>query len=508
MCAAGVAPSGTSANRATARAFAHANAMPSPGVGGRRPAPCIPSWIPFGVRETEVTDESPMEESLGLSPDHVQAVIRAIDENDLDGVRDLVEPLHSADVADLVEQLEPDERRILVDVLRGLIAPEVLPHLGEALRDDVVEHLGTRGVAAALAELDVDDAIDVFEDLDEEDRREVLNALPAFERLRIEEGLAFPEDSAGRLMQRDFVAIPAYWTVGQTIDYMRRTDDLPDEFYEIFVVDPSHRPMGTVPLYRAMRARRPVLVGDVMESDPVLIPAGMDQEEVAYHFQQYDLASAGVVDEGGRLIGAIMVDDVVDVIHEEAEEDIMRLAGVGESDIFWTVAETIRRRFPWLVVNLGTAILASVVISLFGATIEQVVALAILMPIVASMGGNAGTQTMTVTVRALATRDLTVTNAFRVIGKELFVGLVNGVLFAALVGTVAAVWFGDLLLGGVIAVAMIVNMIVAALAGILVPLGFNRFGVDPAVAATVFVTTVTDVVGFFAFLGLGAWFLL
>ena len=426
---------------------------------------------------TNVTDESPMEESLGLSPDHVQAVVRAIDENDLDGVRDLVEPLHSADVADLVEQLEPDERRILVDVLRGLIAPEVLPHLGEALRDDVVEHLGTRGVAAALAELDVDDAIDVFEDLDEEDRREVLNALPAFERLRIEEGLAFPEDSAGRLMQRDFVAIPAYWTVGQTIDYMRRTDDLPDEFYEIFVVDPSHRPMGTVPLYRAMRARRPILVGDVMESDPVLIPAGMDQEEVAYHFQQYDLASAGVVDEGGRLIGAIMVDDVVDVIHEEAEEDIMRLAGVGESDIFWTVAETIRRRFLWLVVNLGTAILASVVISLFGATIEQVVALAILMPIVASMGGNAGTQTMTVTVRALATRDLTVTNAFRVIGKELLVGLVNGVLFAALVG-------------------------------ILVPLGFNRFGVDPAVAATVFVTTVTDVVGFFAFLGLGAWLLL
>ena len=350
--------------------------------------------------------EAPLEEPLGLLPEHVQAVIQAIDENDLDGVRALVEPLHSADVADLVEQLEPDERHILVDVIRGLVASEVLPYLGEALRDDVVEHLGTKDVAAALAELDVDDAIDVLEDLDEEDQQEVLRALPAFERLQIEAGLAFPEDSAGRLMQRDFVAIPAYWTVGQTIDYMRQTDDLPDEFYEIFVVDPSHRPMGTVPLYRAMRTKRPVLIGDIMESEPILIPAEMDQEEVAYHFQQYDLTSAGVVDESNRLIGAIMVDDVVDVIHEEAEEDIMRLAGVGESDIFWTVAETTKRRFLWLLVNLGTAVLASIVISLFGATIEQVVALAILMPIVASMGGNAGTQTMTVTVRALATRDL------------------------------------------------------------------------------------------------------
>ena len=452
--------------------------------------------------------EAPLEEPLGLSPEHVQAVTQAIDENDLDGVRALVEPLHSADVADLVEQLEPDERRVLVDVIRGLVASEVLPYLGEALRDDVVEHLGTKDVAAALAELDVDDAIDVLEDLDAEDQQEVLRALPAFERLQIEAGLAFPEDSAGRLMQRDFVAIPAYWTVGQTIDYMRQTDNLPDEFYEIFVVDPSHRPMGTVPLYRAVRTKRPVLIGDIMESEPILIPAEMDQEEVAYHFQQYDLTSAGVVDESNRLIGAIMVDDVVDVIHEEAEEDIMRLAGVGESDIFWTVAETTKRRFLWLLVNLGTAVLASIVISLFGATIEQVVALAILMPIVASMGGNAGTQTMTVTVRALATRDLTVTNAFRIVSKELVVGFVNGVLFAALVAAIAAVWFGGIALGGVIAIAMIINMIVAALAGILIPLGFDRFGIDPAVAATVFVTTVTDVVGFFAFLGLGAWLLL
>ncbi len=457
-----------------------------------------------GTEEAEVAGD----DAIGLSPEHVQAVTQAIEDENLDQVRTLVEPLHSADVADLVEQLEPDERRVLVDVIRGFVASEVLPHLGDALLDDVLEHLGVQDIAAAVAELDVDDAIDIIEDLDEDEQREVLNALPAFERLQIEEGLAFPEDSAGRLMQRDFMAIPAYWTVGQTIDYMRRTDDLPDEFYEIFVVDPSHHPMGTVPLYRAMRTKRPVLIGDIMESDPILMPVEMDQEDVAYQFQQYDLTSAGVIDDSNRLIGVITVDDVVDVIHEEAEEDIMRLAGVGESDIFWTVAETTKRRFLWLLVNLGTAVLASIVISLFGATIEQIVALAILMPIVASMGGNAGTQTMTVTVRALATRDLTVTNAFRVVSKELIVGFINGVLFAALVAAIAGIWFGGVALGGVIAAAMVINMIVAALAGILIPLGFSRFGTDPAVAGTVFVTTVTDVVGFFAFLGLGAWLLL
>ncbi|MBH62969.1 MAG: magnesium transporter [Alphaproteobacteria bacterium] len=457
-----------------------------------------------GTEEAEVAGD----DAIGLSPEHVQAVTQAIEDENLDQVRTLVEPLHSADVADLVEQLEPDERRVLVDVIRGFVASEVLPHLGDALLDDVLEHLGVQDVAAAVAELDVDDAIDIIEDLDEDEQREVLNALPAFERLQIEEGLAFPEDSAGRLMQRDFMAIPAYWTVGQTIDYMRRTDDLPDEFYEIFVVDPSHHPMGTVPLYRAMRTKRPVLIGDIMESDPILMPVEMDQEDVAYQFQQYDLTSAGVIDDSNRLIGVITVDDVVDVIHEEAEEDIMRLAGVGESDIFWTVSETTKRRFLWLLVNLGTAVLASIVISWFGATIEQIVALAILMPIVASMGGNAGTQTMTVTVRALATRDLTATNAFRVVSKELIVGFINGVLFAALVAVIAGIWFGGVALGGVIAAAMVINMIVAALAGILIPLGFSRFGTDPAVAATVLVTTVTDVVGFFAFLGLGAWLLL
>jgi magnesium transporter len=457
-----------------------------------------------GTVESEIAGD----EAIGLSPDHVKAVTQAIEDEDLNQVRALVEPLHSADIADLVEQLELDERWVLVDVIRGFVASEMLPHLGDALLDDVLQHLGVRDVAAAVAELDVDDAIDIIEDLNKYEQQEVLEALPAFERLQIEEGLAFPEDSAGRLMQRHFMAIPAYWTVGQTIDYMRRTDDLPDEFYEIFVVDPSHHPMGTVPLYRAMRTKRPVLIGDIMETDPILMPVEMDQEDVAYQFQQYDLTSAGVIDDSNQLIGVIMVDDVVDVIHQEAEEDIMRLAGVGENDIFSTVAETTKRRFLWLLINLGTAVLASVVISLFGATIEHIVALAILMPIIASMGGNAGTQTMTVTVRALATRDLMVTNAFRVVSKELVVGFINGVLFAALVASITGIWFGDIALVGVIAVAMVTNMIVAALAGILIPLGFSRFGIDPALAATVFVTTVTDVVGFFVFLGLGAWLLI
>jgi magnesium transporter len=309
-------------------------------------------------------------------------------------------------------------------------------------------------------------------------------------------------------MQRDFIAVAEYWTVGQTIDYMRESDDLPDEFYEIFVVDPAFRPVGTVPLNRAMRTKRPVMVRQIMNTEQKLIPVDMDQEEVAYMFSQYDLLSAAVVDDNGRLVGMITADDVMEVIEEEAEEDIMRLAGVGEVDLYDSVLNTTRTRFAWLLVNLGTAILASIVIALFDATIEQIVALAILMPIVASMGGNAGTQTLTVAVRSLAARELTPTNALRVVNKETLVGLVNGVLFAVLISIVAAVWFRDFALGGVLAAAMVINMVVAALSGILVPIGLDRVGIDPAVASSVFVTTITDVVGFFAFLGLAALILL
>ena len=309
-------------------------------------------------------------------------------------------------------------------------------------------------------------------------------------------------------MQRDLVAVPEFWTVGQTIDFLRESDDLPDKFYEIFVVDPAHRPIGTIPLDRAMRSKREVVAGDIMDPNPLAIPVATDQEEVAYAFQQYDHTSAPVIDAAGRLVGVIMIDDIVDVIHEEHEEDLLRLGGVGSGDLHESAVVTTRRRFSWLLVNLGTAIIASVVIAFFDATIEKIVALAILMPIVASMGGNAGTQTLTVTVRALATKDLTATNAMRLVNKEVVVGFFNGVVFASLIGVVAGLWFGDAGLGAVLAAAMVINLLIAGLAGILIPLALVRLHIDPALAASVFLTTITDVVGFGAFLGLGAWLLL
>ncbi len=413
-------------------------------------------------------------------------------------------PLHAADKADLLETVTAEHRASIVEALRPGIEPKILAELDEPVRDDVVGRLGTGELADVLAKLNTDDGVYLIEDLADDDRRAVLAAVPAAERLALEEGLAYPENSAGRLMQRELVAVPADWTVGETIDYLRSSDDLPEEFYDIFVVGEGRVPVGYVPLSRAMRTRRPVAMGDIMERDLKPIPTGMDQEEVAFLFHQYGLVSAAVVDGDGRLRGMITVDDVVGVIDEEAEEDIMRLGGVREGDIHDPAWKTARRRFAWLLVNLATAIVASSVIWMFDATIEHMVALAVLMPIVASMGGNAGTQTLTVTVRAIATRELTAANAARAVGKEGLVGIFNGALFAAVTGVVTVAWFGDPILGAVIAAAMVVNMLVATLSGILVPLGLARVGVDPAVAATVFVTTATDVVGFFGFLGLAA----
>ena len=444
----------------------------------------------------------------GLTPELTRAIQEALEADDLDRVEALVVPLHAADMADLLEIVTADERRLVVDALRPQFDPDILAELDETVRDEVVEQLSTNELAAAVAQLDTDDAVYLIEDLDEAEKQAILAAVPEADRVAVEEGLAFPENSAGRLMQRDLVAVPVYWTIGQTIDFLRSADDLPDEFYDIFVVDARHVPTGYVPLSRAMRTRRPVLVREIMEPDLRTIPADMDQEDVAYLFHQYGLVSAPVVDDSGRLIGVVTVDDVVGVIDEEAEEDIMRLGGVSETDLHEPAWRTTRRRFAWLLVNLGTAIVASTVIWQFDATIEQMVALAVLMPIVASMGGNAGTQTLTVTVRALATKDVTPANAMRLVGKEGAVGLANGVLFAVITGAVAVAWFGDPVLGGVIALAMVVNMVVAGFAGILIPLGLDRIGVDPAVAATVLLTTITDVVGFFGFLGLAALLLL
>ena len=439
----------------------------------------------------------------------VRAVEAALEDGRAADLRGLLEPLRPADFADLVVVLNREDRRRLVVVLGDNFDPEALIDLEGSVLEDLLEAISPHAVARAIAELDTDEAVHLLEEMDDTRREQVLSNVPAPDRAAVLEGLSFPEDSAGRLMQRDLIAVPAYWSVGQVIDHCRETQNLPDEFYEIFVIDPRHRPIGQVALNRLMRTRRPVLMREIMKSEATTIPVDMDQEEVAFLFQQYRLASAPVIDGAGRLVGVITFDDAAAVQEEEAEEDFMRLSGVSsETDLSDTALRTTRTRASWLLVNLGTAILASMVIALFDATIEQIVALAVLMPIVASMGGNAGTQTLTVAVRALATRELTAANALRVVGKEVVVGGLNGILFAILVGVVAAIWFSAPTLGIVIASAMVINMLVAGLAGTLIPLGLERAGIDPAVAATVFLTTITDVVGFFVFLGLAALFLL
>lgn len=449
------------------------------------------------------------EDVFAVSTELVRAVEAAVAEARGDDLRGLVAELHAADLADLLTVLKRDDRRDLVGVLGDDLDPDVLIELEGQVLVDILETMAPRALALAIPELETDEAVYLLENLEEDKRERVLTLVPAPDRAAMIEGLTFPEDSAGRLMQRDFIAVPAYWTVGQVIDYCRETEDLPDEFYSIYVIDPRFRPIGHVPLNRVMRTKRPVLMREILDEDGTPIPVEMDQEEVAYLFQQYRLASAPVTDSNGRLVGVITFDDAAEVLEDEAEEDMMRLSGVAsETDLLDPVLRTTRTRATWLLVNLATAILASVVIALFEGTIEQIVALAVLMPIVASMGGNAGTQTLTVAVRAMATRDLTATNAMRIVGKEVTVGGINGVVFAVLMGLVAGFWFSSPGIGLVIAAAMVVNLLVAGLSGVLIPLGLQRAGVDPAVAASVFLTTVTDVIGFFAFLGLAAMFLL
>jgi len=459
-------------------------------------------------------EDIPSEEQVhDLEAGAEQVFLNVLVFGDEAGVRTLMAELHPADAADLLERLGADERARVVEILRSEFDSEILSELDETVRDHVVECLGVENVAVVIVGMDSDDALEVVEELDEDEQQQVLDAIPVGDRTLIEEGLSYPEDSAGRLMQREVVTIPTFWNVGETIDFLRKSDDrddgegeneLPTQFYDLFVVDPSHKPVGTIPLSRILRTRRPVSVTDIMETEMKLLPVTTDQEDVAFVFRQRDLVSAPVVDDGGRLVGAVTIDDVVDVIDEEHEEDIMLLGGVKEDDLYDATLDTTRARFMWLLINLGTAILASIVIGLFDATLEQMVALAVLMPIVASMGGNAGTQSLTVAVRALAMKELTSTNAVRVIGKEALVGVFNGVLFALLIGIVVWLWFGSVGLGVVIGLAMIVNMFVAGLAGTTIPLALDRMGIDPAVASSVFLTTLTDVVGFFVFLGLAA----
>ena len=444
---------------------------------------------------------------LGLNPDVIREAIVALDSNDGSAILEIVAPLHPAEIADLIEMLRGPMRTQLVELLRPKFDPVVLTELDETVRDEVAEQLGTETIAKAIASLDSDDALNLISTLEETKQRRVLHAISYALRSMLEEGLAFPEDSAGRLMQREFVAVPTFWTVGEVIDFLRESDDLPDDFYDVFVVDPRHRLIGYVALNRVLRAKRPVLVRDIMIDEFVSVPVNMDQEEVAYVFAQQDLVSAPVVDDNERLIGVITIDDIVDVIHQEAEEDLMRLGGVREDDLYAAVIDTGKSRFGWLFVNLFTAVIASVVIGLFQGTIEQVVMLAVLMPIAASMGGNAGTQTLTVAVRAIAMKELTTANAYRVMSKEILVGTFNGVLFALIVGVIAWIWSGSIGIGVVMAVAMVITLIVAGFAGAAIPLALSRTRFDPAIASGVFLTTVTDVVAFLAFLGLGTWFL-
>jgi magnesium transporter len=449
--------------------------------------------------EVELRDEEG-----GIRSDFLHVITEALEARDAAKARELALKLHAADLADLIALLRPEQRGELITMLGDDLDAAALAELDEGVRDQVLEVMPPEQVAAALQELDSDEAVYVIEDLDKEEQSDILAKLPPFERAQLERSLEYPEDSAGRIMQTDLIAVPPFWSVGQAIDYMRVADDLPDRFNEIFVVDPAYHLIGSVALNRLLRSKRPVTIEAITDRDIHPIPIDADQEEVARQFERYNLTSVPVVDADKRLVGVITADDIVEVVQEEASEDILKMGGAAGESVSDSVLRTTRLRFTWLLANLATAILASAVISLFEATIEQMVALAVLMPIVASMGGNAGTQTMTVAVRALATQDLGPVNAVRVILRESAVGLLNGLLFAVIMAAIAFFWFGSDQLGIVIGVAMIVNLLAAALAGILIPLGLNALGLDPAIASGVFVTTVTDVVGFFAFLGLAA----
>jgi len=446
-------------------------------------------------------------EDGGLNRDWIEALRLPLHAGDAETVRALAEPLHESELGAVLEALESEERVALVTLLGDAFDYAALTEVDDSVRIELMEELPNESIARGVADLDSDDAVYILEDIDQADRDEILSQMPPFERLSLKRSLDYPEDSAGRRMQTEFIAIPPFWTVGQTIDYLRTEEDLPDDFYQIYVVDPGYMLKGTIPLDRILRSPRAVRIADIMSAQVRQIVATEDQEEAARVFERYDLIEVAVVDESMRLVGVLTIDDIVDVIHEEAGEDMHRLGGVGDEEISDRVRDAVRSRVTWLVVNLGTATLASLVIGMFGATIEQMVALAVLMPIVASMGGVAGTQTMTVTVRALSTRQLDKLNVRRLITRELLVGFTNGIIFAVFLGAITWLRFANPSLGIVIALAMLINMIVAGGCGILIPLLLQRLKIDPAVASSTFVMTVTDVVGFFVFLTLaGIWF--
>ena len=448
------------------------------------------------------------DELLGLSPELINSVRDSLREQNQTRAKMIVASLRASEFADLLQLLSPNLRRRLIECMGIDFDPQVLAELEGDIQEEISEQLGPVSLANMIIRLDIDDALELIITLRKDRQREILKQLPSELRNLVEVGLAFPKDSAGRLMGREFVAVPSFWTVDDTIKFLREADNLPNEFYEIFIVNPRHRPIGKVSLSNILRNEKPTKISSIMLSEIVTVPAIMDQEEVAFVFSQKDLVSVPVVDESYRLIGVITVDDVLDVIQEEAEEDIMRLGGVKSDDLYSAAFQTGRSRFSWLFLNLITAIVVSIVIGIFESTLEQIVMLAVLMPIVASMGGNAGTQTMTVAVRALATKELSDTNAMRVMGKEFLVGVYNGILFATLVGGVAWFWTNSLKIGGVMAVAMMITLIMAALSGMTIPLILQRAGTDPAIASGVVLTTITDIIAFGVFLGFATLLLL
>ncbi len=443
-----------------------------------------------------------LDEENTLKKDFVRRVQDALAEEDQETVYALVEPLHPADIADLFELIEADERPALAQSINDLMGSEVFAELNDHVRELLVESLPAEAIADIAEQLDTDDAVAMLEDLDERDQQAVLAEMEPEDRAAIESALSYPEESAGRLMSRDFVAVPEHMTVGDLIDFLRDSHELANEFWEVFIVDARHHPVGTCALSWILRTPRAIRLTDVMQRDQTLIPVSMDQEEVALRFQKYALISAAVVDESGRLVGQITVDDVVHIIQEEAGEDVLLLSGAGDGDVNEPIRDSYVSRVRWLVANLLTALLGATIISSFGGAIEKLVALAALSPMVASIGGNAGTQTMAVAVRALATNQLTRANTRRILWRELRVAMLNGGTVATLIGLATALVFASPLLGAVIAAAVLTNIVTAGLAGVIVPVTLDRMGQDPAVASSVFVTMITDSMGFFAFLGL------
>ena len=441
-----------------------------------------------------------------FNKEFINVLSKKIKDNDTAFLNRTLKELHPSDSADLIENLIPENRTKLIEIEGFNLDPEIFIELNESIQTEIFILLSTESIVNILRRLESDNALKILENLDEKKKNTVLNKLPPKDRFILQEGLSYPEDSAARIMQREFTAIPSNWSVGQTIDYLRENKDLPEEFLEIYIVDSDFKPIGTVPSSKVLRAPRDSKMNLIMSEMQVLIPVDMDKEEVGRIFENYNLISAGVVDKTNKLVGMITGDDVVTVVKEEAEEDVLRLAGVGDEEITDSVLKKTKRRFNWLLLNLFTALLATWVISKFGATIEQMVALAFLMPIVASMGGNAGMQTLAVTIRAIATKELSSGNLTQIVTKEFIIGVLNGIIFAAITALIVQLWFKEINLSILIAVAMVLNMMVAGLFGILVPVSLKKFNIDPAIASSVFVTTITDVIGFLSFLGIGAYF--